>query len=74
MLSRAERELSGLKIIARRTATSRYTRSSVPVDEVFWFAVGGFLCYDHRRWCDELDSNFPYFAEGWWEHLPSMRG
>ncbi|PDU98150.1 antitoxin PHD, partial [Escherichia coli] len=18
----------------------------------------------HRRWCDELDSSFPYFAEG----------
>lgn len=31
------------QIIARRTATSRYTRSSVPVDEVFWFTVGGFL-------------------------------
>ncbi len=28
---------------ARRTATSRYTKASVSVDEVFLFAVGGVL-------------------------------
>lgn len=33
--------------------------------EAFW-------CYDHRRWCDELDSNFPYFAEG--NTCPQCRG
>ncbi|EOV48541.1 hypothetical protein N2M54_07215 [Escherichia coli] len=42
MLARAEREIIR-QIIARGATTSRYTRPSVPVDEVFLFVVGDFL-------------------------------
>ncbi|MBW6101657.1 hypothetical protein HTY54_28970 [Escherichia coli] len=43
------------------------------MDEVFWFAVGGF--FGATTIADgvmNLIAIFPYFAEG--EHLPSMQG
>ena len=63
MLARAERELSG-KLLPEELPpadiperVSRWMKSFCLPWETFW-------CYDHRRWCDELDSSFPYFAEG----------
>ncbi len=71
MLSRAERELSG-KLLPEELPpadipdrVSQWMKSFGLPWEAFW-------CYDHRRWCDELDSNFPYFAEG--NTCPQCRG
>ncbi|EBD6603630.1 antitoxin PHD [Escherichia coli] len=63
MLARAERELSG------KLLPEELPPADIP-DRVSWWMKyfrapwEAFWCYDHRRWCDELDSSFPYFAEG----------
>lgn len=71
MLARAEWELSG-KLLPEELPpadiperVSRWMKSFCLPWETFW-------CYDHRRWCDELDSSFPYFAEG--NTCPQCRG
>ena len=71
MLSRAERELSG------KVLPEELPPADIP-DRVSWWMKyfrapwEAFWCYDHRRWCDELDSSFPYFAEG--NTCPQCRG
>ncbi|GAB0669105.1 hypothetical protein BT09C10_22660 [Escherichia coli] len=63
MLARAERELSG------KLLPEELPPADIPDRVSRWMKFFGlpweaFWCYEHRRWCDELDSCFPYFAEG----------
>lgn len=63
MLARAERELSG------KLLPEELPPADIP-DRVSWWMKyfrapwEAFWCYDHRRWCDELDSSFPILRKG----------
>lgn len=63
MLARAERELSG------NLLPEELPPADIPDRVSLWMKSFGlpwavFWCYNHRQWCDELDSSIPYGVEG----------